>query len=58
MKVAKQVNEANAGAASEHSDDSQSKDPSPLMRRKLADQAQKGGSDNTYAGQHDDGMAV
>ena len=46
FKVANQVANADAKQAAADTD-SLSKDPSPLMRRKLADQARLGGSDNT-----------
>ena len=45
FKVANQV--ANADAKQAADTDSLSKDPSPLMQRKLADQARRSGSDNT-----------
>ena len=44
MNVANQVANADASQAEA---DSLSKDPSPLMRRKLADEARRAGSDNT-----------
>ena len=45
FKVANQV--ANADAKQATDTDSLSKDPSPFMQRKLADQARRSGSDNT-----------
>ena len=45
FKVANQV--ANADAKQAADTDSLAKDPSPLMQRKLADQARRSGSDNT-----------
>ena len=55
--------EADVEAAAEstrgHAYDYTEKDPSPLMRRKLADQTSRGGSENTHsAGVGDGGMAV
>ena len=46
FKVANQVANADAKQAAADTD-SLSKDPSPLMQRKLADQARRSGSDNT-----------
>ena len=55
-----EVSDVEAAAESTHGHTyDHMKDPSPLMRRKLADNSSRGGSENTHsAGADDEGLAV